>query len=138
MDVMNELTGNVSKVVENVEGSINNVIDTTGLSSWLNQNVQKSSVLGTVVLVFIILYAGVVAPKFPELMRPLADNTIAKVVFFMLLAYLGNSQPSIAIVAAVAFLMSMMYLNKRDQEGFENYLKRENFSNCQVKNQESN
>lgn len=136
MDVINQVTDNINKVVQNVEGSLNNVADTTGLSSWLNQNVQKSSVLGTVVLVFIVLYAGVVAPKFPELMRPLADNTVAKVVFFMLLAYLGNTQPAVAIVAAVAFLMSMMYLNKRDQEGFEDYLQRENFSNCAVKRQE--
>jgi hypothetical protein len=125
-------------VIQNTGDVINTFVETSGLSGWLNQNVQKSSFLETTLLVFIILYAGVVAPKFPELMRPLADNTLVKVVFFMLLAYLGNTQPAVAIVGAVAFLLSMMYLNKRDQEGFENYLTKEHFSNCQVKNQESN
>ena len=52
--------------------------------------------------VFLILYASVAAPKLPEYVAKLFDNTAFRLLIFFLIAYISQKSPSVAVVAAIA------------------------------------
>lgn len=142
----------LDNVLQSVEAPLNQVITNSGVLEFF----KNDTITGTVVKIFVVLYGGAIAPRFPQLLEPLANNLIFKVVFFMLLAYTANSDPSIAITTAVVFLVSMMFLEKKETEKFidfsaqglrerasevygmimgENQVQ-ENFSNCAMRQEE--
>lgn len=61
---------------------------------------------------FLILYAGVAAPKLPQQVVQLFDNTLVKLFVFFLIVYVSRKNPTVAIIAAVAVLVSLMTLNR--------------------------
>lgn len=107
----------LDNVLQSVEAPINEIISNSGVMQFF----QSDTITGTVAKIFVVLYGGAIAPRFPQLLEPLANNLIFKVVFFMLLAYTANSDPSIAITTAVVFLVSMMFLEKRETEKFVDF-----------------
>lgn len=68
-------------------------------------------VAGTVRL-FLILYAGLIAPKLPLGLAKLFQNGVFKVVVLFLIVYVGMKDPTIALLVAVGFTISMVALNK--------------------------
>jgi uncharacterized membrane protein YjjP (DUF1212 family) len=104
----------IENVLQQVEAPINDIISKTGVMDLF----KSDTITGTVAKIFLVLYGGAIAPRFPQLLEPLANNLIFKVIFFMLLAYTANSDPSIAITTAVVFLVSMMFLEKKETENF--------------------
>jgi hypothetical protein len=69
----------------------------------------------------LVLYGGLVAPKLGEFAKPIFDNVIFKIAFFFLMAYVANNDPTMAILMATAFVLSITYLKKNEQkkEGFD-------------------
>lgn len=142
----------LDNVLQSVEAPLNQVITNSGVLEFF----KNDTITGTVVKIFVVLYGGAIAPRFPQLLEPLANNLIFKVVFFMLLAYTANSDPSIAITTAVVFLVSMMFLEKKETEKFIDFSaqglrerasevygmimdgnqQQENFSNCAMRQEE--
>lgn len=142
----------LDNVLQSVEAPLNQVITNSGVLEFF----KNDTITGTVVKIFVVLYGGAIAPRFPQLLEPLANNLIFKVVFFMLLAYTANSDPSIAITTAVVFLVSMMFLEKKETEKFIDFSaqglrerasevygmimgenqEQENFSNCAMRQEE--
>lgn len=111
------MADNLGNVLQSVEAPINEIISNSGVMQFF----QSDTITGTVAKIFVVLYGGAIAPRFPQLLEPLANNLIFKVIFFMLLAYTANSDPSIAITTAVVFLVSMMFLEKRETEKFVDF-----------------
>jgi hypothetical protein len=64
------------------------------------------------VRVFLILYAGLVAPKLPSGMAALFKNAAFKVFVLFLVVYVGMKDPTVALLVAVGFTISMVTLNK--------------------------
>lgn len=64
------------------------------------------------VALFLILYAGLAAPKLPEWVARLFDNMLFKLVVFFMIVYVSRKNATIAIIAAVAVMVSLMTLNK--------------------------
>jgi hypothetical protein len=142
----------LDNVLQSVEAPLNQVIANSGVMQFF----QNDTITGTVAKIFVVLYGGAIAPRFPQLLEPLANNLIFKVIFFMLLAYTANSDPSIAITTAVVFLVSMMFLEKKETENFVDFSaqglrerasemygmimggnqQQENFSNCAMRQEE--
>lgn len=104
----------LDNVLQAVETPINDLVTKSGVMEFF----RNDTITGTVAKIFLVLYGGAIAPRFPQLLEPLANNLIFKVIFFMLLAYTANSDPSIAITTAVVFLVSMMFLEKKETEKF--------------------
>jgi len=61
---------------------------------------------------FLILYAAFAAPRLPERMVRWFDNPLFKLVIFFLIAYMSRKNPTVAIIAAVAVLVTLITLNR--------------------------
>jgi hypothetical protein len=61
---------------------------------------------------FLIVYASLVAPKLPDYIVNLFDYTFVKLLMFFLIVYISRKNATVAIIAAVAVLVSIMTLNK--------------------------
>ena len=68
----------------------------------------------TAVRVFLILYAGLVAPRLPSNLSNLFDNSLFKAFILFLIAYVGVKNPTIALLVAVGFTVSMVTLRKAE------------------------
>tara|TARA_B110000879_G_C11169978_1_gene513105 strand:+ start:1486 stop:2052 length:567 start_codon:yes stop_codon:yes gene_type:complete len=81
--------------------SLNNVL------SMMDENATISASVG----LFLVLYAGLAAPKLPRNVALLFDNYAFKLVIMFLIAYMSSKNSSIAIVATVALVVSMQTLS---------------------------
>lgn len=100
-----------------IESEINKLVHSNEINKYMNSNEWLR--LGMKLV--LVVYAGLVAPKLASSLKPIIDNTVFKVVFFFMLAYLGNVEPTIALLMAVAFVVSIIYMKKSEQqkEGFD-------------------
>lgn len=64
------------------------------------------------VKVFLVLYASLVAPKLPAGLVKLFQNPAFKVLVLFLIVYVGMKDPTVALLVAVGFTVSMVTLNK--------------------------
>lgn len=62
--------------------------------------------------IFLILYAGLIAPKLPANLIEIFQNPIFKVVILFLIVYIGMKDPTVALLVAIGFTISMVTLNK--------------------------
>ena len=69
---------------------------------------------GTILSVMLVLYGGLAAPKLPSFVRKLFENAIFRVIILALVAYGGNKNPKVAIIIAVAFILSMNMIREND------------------------
>ena len=83
-----------------------NRVVTEALSVLDNQIV--SSVLG----LFLVLYAGLAAPKLPRSIAKLFDNPVFRVIVLFLVAFMASKNKSVALIAAVGLVVSFQTLNR--------------------------
>lgn len=107
---------------------VNQLVESSGITSYL----KTSNPVGLFVKVFLVCYAAVIAPSLPQLFKPLADNVYLKVVFFFVLAYLTQSDPSTALLVALAFVISIMYLGVNERKKLLSAVERFQDTNMQV------
>lgn len=67
-----------------------------------------SSVLG----LFLVLYAGLAAPKLPRSIAKLFDNPVFRVIVLFLVAFMASKNKSVALIAAVGLVVSFQTLNR--------------------------
>jgi hypothetical protein len=60
---------------------------------------------------FLVLYAGIAAPRLPEYVAKLFDYTVVKLIIFFLILYVARHDPTIAIIASIGVLISLMTLS---------------------------
>ena len=83
-------------------------------------NVYFSSLVSLV----LALYAATAAPKLPEPIAQLFENTLFKMVFMSLILYMSGRNLQMAIMISVAFTVTMIMLNEqRISEGFVDGIK---------------
>ena len=68
--------------------------------------------VAAIVRVFLILYAGLVAPKLPSGLAALFKNPVFKVLVLFLIVYIAMKDPVVALLVAVGFTISIVTLNK--------------------------
>lgn len=61
---------------------------------------------------FLILYAGMVAPKLPGYIVKAFDNYFVKLVMFFLIVYISRKDVTIAIISAVAVMVTLIALDR--------------------------
>ena len=88
-------------IVENISATVNSSLE--GIYS----NKTSSAVIG----LFLVLYAGLAAPKLPKSVAKLFGNSIFRLVILFLVAYMSSRNTSIAIIATVALVISMQTLS---------------------------
>jgi hypothetical protein len=78
----------------------------------LLSGVSGNQYLSTALSIFLILYASLAAPKLPEGIAKLFDNVFFKGVICFLIAYMGNRNPTVAIISAVGLIVSLQTLQR--------------------------
>lgn len=72
----------------------------------------EDKVGAAVLSLVIVLYAGLAAPKLPHAIAKLFANKIFKLLVLVFVAYTASKNTSIAIISAVALVISMQTLSK--------------------------
>lgn len=96
--------------------------------------VDNNKIISTVVCLFLVLYASLAAPKLPKSITEIFKNFWFKLSFMFLIAYMASHNPSVAIISAVALLITLQTLHGQDtadkvissvnnkiSENFQNY-----------------
>jgi len=76
------------------------------------QEVLNNSYVSTVIVMFITLYAGLAAPKLPRYWTNLFDSQLFKLFVLFVIGYMATKNYSIAIISALAFLITMNTMQK--------------------------
>lgn len=71
------------------------------------KNVYSNKTANAVIGLFLVLYAGLAAPKLPRSVAKIFGNPVFKFVFLFLIAYMSSRNISVAIIASVALAISM-------------------------------
>ena len=71
------------------------------------KNVYSNKTANAVIGLFLVLYAGLAAPKLPSSVAKIFGNSVFKFVFLFLIAYMASRNISVAIIASVALAISM-------------------------------
>ena len=95
--------------------NINNLV-----TDLLNNN--KFTVVASLILA---MYAGLAAPSLPNSIILFFDTLVGKLLFLFLIGYVASRNIQVALMVAVAYLVTLHVLNQRSTEQFNNY--RENF-----------
>ena len=67
----------------------------------------------------IVLYATFLRPELPPFVKELFNNTLFRMFILFLVVVKGNTNPSLGLVIAIAFILTMDYLYVMDsQEAF--------------------
>jgi len=81
----------------------------------------KNNKVKTVLSLLLALYAGAAAPVLPNLVINFFDTIIGKLIFTFLIAFVASRDFQIAIMIAVAFVVTLTVANNRKiLEGYKN------------------
>ncbi len=75
-------------------------------------NTFKNTYISTTVKVLIALYAAFAAPKLSKSTAMIFDNLIIKIIVSILIIYLATKDASMAIILALAFILTLQTTNK--------------------------
>lgn len=94
------------------------------INNFFQQNLQiKNEYITTSLSLVLILYAGYAAPELPKGVAKLLDNVFVKLLMFFGLAYVSNNNPVVALISAVAILVTLQTIEKyKTEEKIENIL----------------
>jgi colicin import membrane protein len=87
--------------VNQVSDSIKNLVD----------KFSENKILTTIVVIVLILYGALAAPKLPRVVAQVFDNTLFKLVYMFAIGYIATKDPTVAIIAAVALLLTIQGLS---------------------------
>jgi hypothetical protein len=100
----------------------------TGIAEKVNTMLDDKTT-SVVVSLVLALYAGLAAPKLPDSVVKFFDTMLGKVIFIFLIGFVASRNVQIALMIAVAYVVTLHIANKRATEEYINFLKRERFMN---------
>jgi hypothetical protein len=77
----------------------------------------------TVTSLVIALYAGMAAPALPDSVVLFFDTVVGKLLFLFLIGYVASRNLRVALMVAVAFVVTLHVVNQRTTERYFNYQK---------------
>ena len=90
----------LDKLLKNVESVSKNAL-----------SMLDNPYVSTFVKVFLVVYAGVWAPRLPPTLAGLFQNNMFRMLVFFLVVFVATKDARIALLIAVGFLMSMQALS---------------------------
>jgi len=95
---MNQMRKLTKPIISEVEKILNRSLDNIYLNTALK--------------VFLVLYAALAAPRFPPKLVFLMDNIFVRIGIAFLIVFMALRDPSLALIIAVAFIISLQTANK--------------------------
>ena len=93
----------LDKMLKNVESMSRNAL-----------SILDNPYVSTFVKVFLVVYAGVWAPRLPPTLAGLFKNNMFRMLIFFLVVFVATKDARVALLIAVGFLMSMQALSLVD------------------------
>lgn len=86
--------------------------------------------VSTAITVALGLYAALLGPELPDFVKDLFKNTIFRIIILFLVVVKGNKDPKMAIMIAVAFVLTLDFIYvKSAKETFNSIEKMTNSNN---------
>ena len=76
------------------------------INKELDSQIKNPYIIGLLNVVM-VLYAGLVAPELPQIVKVIFNHTVGKIMFIAMIAFVANKNPSISIMLAVVFIVTM-------------------------------
>ena len=94
--------------------SINNMF--TDLSSSVN-DIGNNEVFNSVIVIILVLYITLAAPKLPKSIAVIFDSPFVKLLYLFLIGYLASKNPAVSLIVAVMLLVTIQTLTYAEQGG---------------------
>ena len=86
--------------------------------------VINNKYVSTAITIGLGLYVALLGPELPTFVKDLFKNTLFRILILFLVIVRGNKDPKMAIMIAIAFVLTLDYINVRDsKEAFSNATK---------------
>ena len=92
----------------------------------VNNLLNNQTVVNVLTLV-LGLYAALAAPALPNSVILFFDTLVGKLLLLFLIGYTASQNIQVSLMVAVAFVVTLQVINKRQTEEYINFLRRENF-----------
>lgn len=102
------IRGSFDTVTTKIEKGINNAI-----------NYTKHEYITVGVSLLLIIYAGIIAPKLSLRTLKMFDNWIVQLVLFFLVVFLSIKNPTIALIASIAILVTLILATNKMSQSAE-------------------
>jgi hypothetical protein len=87
-------------------------------------DIVNNKYVSTAITIGLGLYVALLGPELPTFVKDLFQNTLFRILILFLVVVRGNKDPKMAIMIAVAFILTLDYLYVRDtKETFSNMAK---------------
>jgi len=80
------------------------------VKGWMDA-LDRNEYVSSAIILFLIVYAGLAAPRLPENVIRIFDYTVVKLVVLFLIAYGARKNPTVAIIAAIGLIVTLQVLN---------------------------
>jgi hypothetical protein len=78
------------------------------------QDITENKYVSTGITIGLGLYAALLGPNLPKFVKDLFTNTLFRILVLFLVVVRGNKDPQMAIMIAVAFVLTLDYIYVRD------------------------
>ena len=92
-------------------------------------SVLENKTTSLVISLVLCLYAGLAAPALPNSVIKFFDTMLGKVIFLFLIGFMASRNVQVALMIAVAYVVTLHIANKRATEEYINFLRNEQFEN---------
>jgi hypothetical protein len=75
---------------------------------------NSTVMVGSVFSLLLILYASVAAPKLPKKVAEFFDNSLVKLLYMFMIAYLATKNPALSLIVSVILLLTIQTLSTYD------------------------
>jgi prophage DNA circulation protein len=102
MSEFRNVLGESENVVRNVLGESDKILNRALDNPYINTSIK----------ILLGLYAAFAAPRLPKSLVNLFDNIVVRIIFAFCIVFMATRDPSIAILIAVAFVVTLQTANK--------------------------
>jgi len=96
-------------MAEQIQNIVGNVMSES--ENILNRALDNEYI-STAIKIFLGLYAALAAPQLPKSLVSLLDNIFVRILFAFSIVFMATRDPSIALMIAVAFIVTLQTANK--------------------------
>ncbi len=76
--------------------------------------ISNNKYISTAITISLGLYTALLGPNLPKFVKDLFSNTLFRILILFLVVVRGNKDPQMAIMIAVAFVLTLDYIYVRD------------------------
>lgn len=88
----------------------------TGVKNTFSTLKLDNEYVSAIIIVFLVVYASMAAPRLPESVAKLFEKDVFRFVVFFAVAYLAKQNATVAVVAALALLVTLQAVNRLTME----------------------